>query len=162
MINANIVTTQKKDADLLASLVRESNKDVAVLFGLNSRNAPKHPSFCKADWILSELERGQEYFLFTEDGLAKGCVAFEQPDENTAYLNRLSVLPEHRRKGIGTRLVNHILGYSKKKRVTLVSIGIIAEHTRLKEWYLKLGFQTGVIQKFEHLPFDVLYMQYKI
>lgn len=158
----NIVTTKEKDADLLASLVSESNKDVALLFGLNIHNAPKHPSFCKPEWILSELKRGQEYFLFTEDGLAKGCVAFEQPDENTAYLNRLSVLPEYRCKGIGSKLVNHILGYSKEKRVTLVSIGIIAGHTQLKEWYLKLGFNTGATQKFEHLPFDVLSMQYKL
>ena len=59
-----IATANEKDAALLAALVSESNKDVAVLFDLNISNAPKHPSFCKPEWILSELERGQEYFLF--------------------------------------------------------------------------------------------------
>lgn len=157
-----IEQANEKDIDLLAKMVSESNKDVAELFNLNINNAPKHPSFCRPEWILSELERGQRYFIYTDEGIIMGCVAFEQPDENTVYLNRLSVLPKHRKKGVGSKLVNHILSFSKEKRVTEVSIGIIAEHTQLIKWYQKLGFNRGAIQKFVHLPFDVLYMQYKI
>ncbi|MCP3887838.1 MAG: GNAT family N-acetyltransferase [Desulfobulbaceae bacterium] len=38
-----------------------------------------------------------------------GCVAFEQSDNDTAYLNRLSVSPGFRHKGIGSLLVRHII-----------------------------------------------------
>jgi ribosomal protein S18 acetylase RimI-like enzyme len=157
-----ISQAEDNDIDLLAKIIRESNKDVAELFGLTRTNAPKHPSFCTPDWILSEFQRGQRYFLYKDEGIAKGCVAFEQPNENTSYLNRLSVLPEHRKQGIGSKLVSHILNFSKQKRVTDVSIGIIAEHEQLMHWYQKSGFIKGATQKFEHLPFNVLYMHYKI
>ena len=157
-MTVKIEKTQENDVEILASLISQSNKDVADLFALNINNAPKHPSFCTPEWVLSDLERGQEYFLFTKDGIAQGCVAFEQADANIAYLNRLSVLPKYRRTGTGSLLVNHILHYAKEKRTASVSIGIIAEHTQLKQWYLKLGFKAGEIKKFKHLPFDVLYM----
>jgi N-acetylglutamate synthase-like GNAT family acetyltransferase len=91
-----------------------------------------------------------------------GCVAFEQPDSKTSYLNRLSVLPEHRCKGVGAKLVNHIFDYSKLKNIQSVSIGIIAAHITLKQWYLKLGFTEIETRTFDHLPFDVTYMQYKL
>ncbi|WP_163339914.1 GNAT family N-acetyltransferase [Desulfopila sp. IMCC35008] len=157
-----ILQAERKDCELLASIVSKSNKDVAELFGLNVNNAPKHPSFCTSEWIVSELDRGQKYFLSTENGMPCGCVAFEQPDKDTAYLNRLSVVPEFRNKGIGGALVQHIIDYSYNSKVRDLSIGIIAEHTHLKEWYEKQGFREGALRQFAHLPFNVLYMHYEI
>lgn len=157
-----IVIADREDSGILASIVSESNRDVAELLALNIDNAPKHPSFCTTKWILSDFERGQEYFLLKQNGISTGCVAFEQPDSDTAYLNRLSVLPEHRKKGFGTALVEHIIDYSQDKGVKNISIGIIAEHVQLKDWYVKLGFIEGAVQKFDHLPFNVLYMKYKV
>ena len=157
-----IVPAERKDAALLASLVSKSNKDVAELLNLNIDNAPKHPSLCTAEWIISDFDRGQEFFFSIENGEITGCVAFEQPDDDTAYLNRLSVSPEFRQSGTGSLLVQHIIEYSKFKNVKNISIGIIAEHTLLKEWYLKIGFIEGATQKFDHLPFNVLYMKYEV
>jgi len=157
-----IVQAGKEDAELLATLVSKANEDVAKLLNLNRDNAAKHPSFCTAEWILADFARGQEFFLVYEDDVAKGCVAFEQPDRNTAYLNRLAVLPEFRRRGLGGMLVQHIIDYASSKDVNVISIGIIAEHRELKEWYLKIGFVAGRIQQFEHLPFTVLYMTYAL
>ncbi len=155
-----IVSADRTDCEILSSIVRESNKDVAKLLGLRIDNAPKHSSFCTDQWILADFERGQEYFIARENGISTGCVAFEQPDSDTAYLNRLAVLPPFRRKGIGSALVEHIVGYSREKKVSTISIGIIAEHTELKEWYRKLGFAEGERKTFDHLPFTVLYMKY--
>jgi GNAT superfamily N-acetyltransferase len=158
----HIVKAERDNAELLATLVSKSNMDVADSFNLHINNAPKHPSFCTSEWIQADFDRGQEYFLVIANTTAQGCVAFEQPDANTVYLNRLSVLPEFRHKGIGTLLVKHILDYATSKNAITVSIGIIAEHTQLKNWYLTLGFIEGATQKFPHLPFDVLYMHYEI
>lgn len=162
MIEMEIIQAERKDYNLLASIVSKSNKDVAELFDLTINNAPKHPSFCTPEWILSDFDRGQKYFISTDNGVENGCVAFEQPNNETAYLNRLSVLPEFRNIGIGAALVHHIIDYSKENKVSNISIGIIADHTQLKEWYLKHGFNEGELQKFDHLPFNVLYMHYEI
>ncbi|MFT5699960.1 MAG: ribosomal protein S18 acetylase RimI-like enzyme [Desulforhopalus sp.] len=162
MHKMEIVVAERNDSEVLASIVSESNKDVAELLALNINNAPKHPSFCTAEWIESDFDRGQEYFLSTENGISTGCVAFEHPESDTAYLNRLSVLPKFRNRGLGSALVKHIVDYAKEKRIKNISIGIISEHNQLREWYLKLGFIEGALQKFDHLPFNVLYMKYKI
>ena len=151
-----------KDAKLIASIISESNKDVAVTFNLNQDNNPKHPSFCSSDWIEADFERGEEYFLYEDRAYSVACVAFENPRLGVGYLNRLSVLSEHRRQGIGEALVQHVIQYAKTKKITRVSIGIIAEHHKLKNWYLKLGFVEGNIKTFPHLPFDVQYLHYII
>ncbi|AEF55257.1 GNAT family N-acetyltransferase [Marinomonas posidonica] len=150
------------DARVIADIISRSNKDVAEEFGLNLANNPKHPSFCKEDWVLSDFERGEEYFIYKNGAVGVGCVAFENPKPGVAYLNRLSVLPEYRQNGVGEELVRHIFKYAKLKNIQRVSIGVIANHIKLKNWYLKLGFVEGEIRGFQHLPFDVQYMSFNV
>ena len=150
------------DARLLAELVSESNRDVAVRFGLNADNCPKHPSFCAESWITKDLERGARYFVADRHGEAVGCVAFEYPGENPAYLNRLSVLPSCRRQGVGEMLVRHVLDLARSSGINTVSIGIIAAHAELKRWYMAMGFVEGETKSFPHLPFAVSYLTYAV
>jgi ribosomal protein S18 acetylase RimI-like enzyme len=142
------------DLSTIAMLVSESNKDVAVAFGLDAGNAPKHPSFCTEAWVKADVERGETYFII--DGV--GCVAYESPGPGRAYLNRLSVLPGQRKQGVGERLVRHVVEHARGQGVETISIGIIGEHTALQRWYHKLGFIDGATKRFEHLPFSVKYM----
>lgn len=158
----NMVIATKHDAKAIARIISTSNKDVAETFGLNLSNNPKHPSFCTEDWVLSDFVRGETYFLYQIEGTNAGCVAFENPRPGVAYLNRLSVLPEFRRNGIGEALVKQIIQYASTKDVHRISIGLIAEHTELMNWYRKLGFVSGETKTFPHLPFAVHYMNYKI
>ena len=158
----SIVIATENDSTEIAKIVAHSNKDVAEIFGINQQNNPKHPSFYDQNWVLSDFERGEEYFLYIYDGKAVGCVAVEQPNAHVGYLNRLSVLPEYRGNGIGEKLVNRICDYAKSKGVEKISIGIIAKHELLKNWYLHLGFVENGLKEFPHLPFDVLFMKYNL
>lgn len=151
-----------EDAELIASIVSEANKDVALRFNLNYENAPKHPSFCTADWVKADFERGALYFIYEVEGVPLGCVSFEGESPDTGYLNRLSVVPAARSKGIGGKLVHKHLQISKDKGINKISIGIIAEFTELKNWYLRLGFKEGVTKSFEHLPFRVCFMSIEL
>jgi N-acetylglutamate synthase-like GNAT family acetyltransferase len=157
-----IVAASVDDAETISNIIRQSNMDVAEQFGLNIHNCPKHPSFCNRKWVMSDFERGEEYFTYIKEGIAVGCVAFENPRPGVAYLNRLSVLPQHRHDNIGKELIRYIFSYSKAKNIQRVSIGIIADHIKLKNWYLELGFIEGETKVFPHLPFNVLYMSYEI
>lgn len=155
-----IVPATREDAEQIAAIIRESHRDIAQMFNLNLDNNPKHPSFCTQEWVLSDFQRGEEYFLYKVENTYAGCVAFEQPDPETAYLNRLSVLPSFRHQGIGQKLVRHIIGYARSKQVQIISIGIIAGHDVLKNWYAELGFKEKETRRFDHLPFEVTYMHY--
>jgi len=78
------------------------------------------------------------------------------------YLERLSVLACKRRNGIGQRLVEQVFATAADLNVPRIGIGIIADFTELKAWYLKLGFTEGETKTFAHLPFQVLLMVYKL
>jgi diamine N-acetyltransferase len=152
----------RDDVATLAVLVSEANKDVAIQFGLNAENCPKHPSFCTTAWVEADLARGEQYFILEEAGLPVGCVAYERPGPGRAYLNRLSVLAEHRKRGAGARLVEHIVQLAAQDSVASISIGVIGEHAELKRWYENLGFRCGEVKRFPHLPFSVQYMAYRL
>lgn len=143
-------------------LIRESNKDVAIAFGLNAGNCPKHPSFCTEAWIEADCQRGERYFIFHAGPAPVACVAYETPRPGLAYLNRLSVLPAYRRQGIGEHLVRFIIDKAHSEAISTLSIGVIGEHLALQEWYARLGFAHGETKRFAHLPFSVKYMAYGV
>jgi len=153
---------ESDDAAILATLVSEANKEVALRFGLNVENCPKHPSFCTEAWVKADLARGERYFILEENLRAIACVAYERPSASLAYLNRLSVLPAHRDRGMGSRLVEFIIELARSEKVDQVSIGVIGEHADLQRWYRKRGFERGEVKRFPHLPFSVQYMAYAI
>ena len=108
------------------------------------------------------LKEAKSIFLYSIDSVFVGCVAYEQKNCIKGYLNRLSVLPHFRKQGIGKELTQHVIKYAKLKGVSEISIGIIADHTDLKNWYTTLGFQENGLKKFAHLPFDVLFMKHEL
>jgi len=150
------------DVATIAMLVSQSNQDVALKFGLNAGNCPKHPSFYTTGWVESDLARGERYFILEEESAPIACVAYETPSLGLAYLNRLSVLPRHRRRGLGARLVEHIIELARAGAIQTISIGVIGEHAELQRWYKKLGFVSGETKRFPHLPFSVTYMTYAV
>jgi len=142
----------------LVEIIRVSFQDVALRFGLTAANCPKHPSNCQANWIASALEKGARYFVLDAEGISCGCVALEQANPEVCYLERLAVLPPQRRRGYGKALVDRVLHEAKGFGAQRVDIGIIADHSELREWYRKIGFAEQKAATFPHLPFRVLFM----
>jgi N-acetylglutamate synthase-like GNAT family acetyltransferase len=148
----------EEDCVLVTELIRRSFQDVAIRFGLTAENCPKHPSNCAVEWIKADMDQGATYFVSEDQGTAAGCVGLERKDSSTCYLKRLAVLPEHRRKGFGAALVNRVLTEALSLDVARVDIGVIADHTDLKRWYVRLGFVELETKHFPHLPFAVTFM----
>jgi len=108
------------------------------------------------------MERGVAYFIIENDNHNVGCAALELATSEVCYLERLAVLPDQRRRGFGQALVKHVLSEAKLREAHRVSIGIIAQHTELKNWYEKIGFTEGESKAFPHLPFRVTFMAYTL
>jgi len=161
-MSAKIRICTKEDARVLTETIRMSFQDVAQRFHLTKKNAPRHPSNCTVDWIRKDMERGVAYFAIENKNRIVGCVALERADSEVCYLERLAVLPDDRRRGFGKALVNHALSEAKLLGVRCVSIGIIAQHAELRDWYKGLGFVEGESKEFPHLPFRVTVMSYEI
>lgn len=150
------------DGTALARLIQQAYKDVALRFGLTPENCPKHPSNCTEVWIRNDLERGVTYSILASGSIVAGCAALETTDPAVAYLMRLAVLPEFRRRGFGEMLVQHSIGQIRRLAMPSISIGLIAEQEELVTWYGKLGFILGETKRFKHLPFAVRYMTYPL
>jgi N-acetylglutamate synthase-like GNAT family acetyltransferase len=147
-----------KDTPVLVRIIRNAFHEVAVRFGLNQDNCPKHPSNCKPDWIEDAMAKGVRYFILDGEGFPCGCVALEQAGPEVCYLERLAVLPDQQRRGYGRALVDYGLDTASGLGSKQVDIGIIAGQTELKEWYKKIGFVEQRKAHFPHLPFEVLFM----
>ena len=151
-----------EDVSTLSAIIRHSYRDVAQRFDLTPENCPKHPSNCTDDWIRNDFSRGVSYYILKHNGLPAGCAALEIPDPDIGYLERLAVLANNRRKGLGRKLVGHVFSEAKDFGVKKISVGIIAAQTGLKRWYRKIGFIEGDTKEFKHLPFPVAYMMYHL
>jgi len=160
--NETIKSAGRADIKLLAALIQASHADVARRFSLTPENCPKHPSNCRPDWIEGDLARGVRYFVAESEGRPSGCVAMEHANPQMVYLERLSVLPGLRRRGIGRSLVERVSRETALLGAEQIGIGIIADFKELKAWYQKLGFREGETKTFEYLPFQVLLMAYDL
>jgi ribosomal protein S18 acetylase RimI-like enzyme len=138
-------------------VIRDSFKTVAAEFGLNKDNCPTHPSLITLDKLLELQGKAKLIGLFLDSGQA-GFVAVEEADSGVYYLDKLAVLPDHRHKGYGRKLVEFVVSYAKKHGGQKISLGMIDESAVLKEWYKTLGFVETGTKNFEHLPFTVCFM----
>jgi N-acetylglutamate synthase-like GNAT family acetyltransferase len=161
-MNFKVRTCTKEDLGVLVGIIRRSFQEVAERFGLDPENAPRHPSNCTMDWIQRDMDRGIMYFIIENENHVAGCVALEMANSEVCYLERLAVLPDQRQRGFGKVLVDHALSEAKLLGARCVNIGIIAEHTELKNWYKGLGFVEGESNVFPHLPFRVTFMSYEV
>lgn len=157
ILNATI-----KDAEILSDLIGTSYRDVAKRFNLTTDNCPKHPSNCNRDWILFDFDRGVQYYILKDNKTPVGCVAMEKADDKTIYMERLSILPQFRHRGLGKKLVQFNIKKAEEVKVTRVGIGIIEEQEDLKTWYESLNFIPIGTKKFDHLPFTVGFMEFSV
>jgi len=158
--SVKIRSVRPHEKQVLAELIRQSYLDVAERFSLTAQNCPKHPSNCTESWIERDFDKGVNYFFACRKNEPVGCVALEMATDQLAYLERLAVLPAHRRMGLGDSLARHALDLAQAKGAESVSVGIIAAQEELKQWYLKLGFKEGDTKAFDHLPFMVTFMSH--
>ncbi|MEJ2703079.1 MAG: GNAT family N-acetyltransferase [Sedimentisphaerales bacterium] len=153
-----IRNANEADKSVLVHLLRESFRDVAEKFALTVENCPKFTGFNAKERVETDFEKGLKYYILEENSRACGCVALERAWPDVCYLGRLAVLPEHRNKGFGRVLVNHLFEQAGQMGIRRVEIGLISKHRKLKKWYKKFGFVQNRTKKFDHLPFIVAFM----
>lgn len=141
-----------------AAVIRNSFITVADEFGLTRENAPTNPAFAGADSLFNMKEKGLKLFgAYLEDACI-GFVAIEKAQEGCFYMERLAVLPEYRHNGYGGELMDFVFRHVGKCGGAMVSIALINDNKRLKDWYRNYGFTETGIKTFKHLPFDVCFM----
>jgi GNAT superfamily N-acetyltransferase len=147
------------DAQRVAEVISRSFADVAERFDLNHDNCPAHASFITDADVRRGMELGTTFLLAFSKGRACGCVGFRQPKDGVCILEKLAVLPEFRRRGLGHALMERAVALIRQAGAACIEIGIIGQHRELRTWYEKIGFRSVRNARFGHLPFEVVYMQ---
>ncbi len=107
-------------------------------------------------WYAQMLAGTRLVFICAEDGAWRGEVALvlAHPDPEytipgqRAYLSRLVVAPEHRRRGIGGRLVEHLAAYARRLGLRELALGVNCDNAAALRLYEQHGF-THVIRQAE-------------
>ncbi len=140
MKEGDIRKCDSRDAETLSGLISEAFADQAERFGLDCRNALRHPSNCRPDWIFRDLNRGVVYYLLEHNDTPAGAVALEHVSSEVCALAQLAVSDEFRRQGFGAMLVRHGLTEAQRLGAKRVHAGVMVEDLDLKAWFEKLGF----------------------
>lgn len=152
----------KEQLNICLDIIRSSFITVAEEFGLTENSCPSYIAFMTFDKLEKQYDADRPMFLFYQDEIPVGYFSLAKCSDEEYELNNLAVLPKHRHLGIGKAMVNYAVTTVKNYGGNKISIGIIEENTKLKNWYLKLGFKHISTRKFEHLPFTVGFMELNI
>ena len=152
----------KEQLDICLDIVHKSFQTVADEMILTKDNCSSYTAFMPIEKLISQFENNTPMLLYQYNGCFAGYFSVSFNDDSVE-LNNLAVLPEYRHLGIGKELVDYAITYSKNiLGANKIKIGIVEENTILKEWYEKIGFVHTGTQKFEHLPFTVVFMEIEI
>ena len=147
-----------------ADVIRRSFRTVADEFGFTRENAPRFTAFALTDErLLREYDGGNRpTFVCERDGVLCGCYSLLLGEDGACELNHLAVLPEFRRRGIGTRLFRHAAGTARRYGCRVMTFGIVEENTVLRAWYEKNGAAHTGTKKFDFFPFTCGYMEIRL
>lgn len=79
--------------------------------------------------------------LSYDDGEPAGCACIRALEENTAELKRMYVRPNHRRKGIGAKLVEELIRLVRIKNYARIRLDSAEFMTDAHRVYRSLGFK---------------------
>lgn len=145
-----------EEVPLAAGIIRRAFATVARDYNLTRENCPAHPSFLTEERLQGEIERGLRIFVLEDNSCSVGVVGQRRLEDGNTALERLAVLPEYRHRGYGVQLVEFVCRLAGSGKV---SLQIIDEHTALKDWYTRLGFDVIEVRQFPQLPFSVCFME---
>jgi ribosomal protein S18 acetylase RimI-like enzyme len=151
-----IEVTPDRYAECLAVLHAGFATEVAD-FGITRENTPSNPAFWSDSAVASIVGRGFELFAVEQGGRIVGC-AFVGPSRSRPgewSLRHLAVDPTTRHAGYGAALVADGARRARAAGAEVLAIGIVAENTRLSDWYRRLGFDSIDRTEYPGLVFTV-------
>lgn len=148
------------DIPKCVQVIRNSFLTVAEDFGFTEDNAPRFTAFAvNNERLMWQFEQGRPMFAYYEEGEILGYFSLELKAGGECELNNLCVLPEHRHKRIGEKLLAHAFLYAREHQCRKMFVGIVEENQRLRSWYEVHGFQHVGTEKFDFFPFTCGYME---
>lgn len=62
----------------------------------------------------NKIDKIKHVVLYYDNGIVAGCGAFKEYDSKTVEIKRMFVHPDHRNKGIGSKILNELESWAKE------------------------------------------------
>jgi ribosomal protein S18 acetylase RimI-like enzyme len=149
----------REEIKTCVEVIRKSFGTVAKEFNLTQENCPGHTSFIKVEKLNEQYDAGRLMFVYLYKGIIVGYFSLLGNDDKIYELDNLAVLPEYRHKSFGKEMIVFAINKIRELGGNAMTIGIIEENVKLKNWYSDLGFIHIGTKRYEHLPFTVGFMK---
>jgi len=90
--------------------------------------------------ILEAFVNGTKFFVCVENGKVLGYIGVSCVIDE-GYITNVAVFPEHRKKGVGTALIERVFSLASDEGLSFVSLEVRASNTGAISLYEKLGFK---------------------
>lgn len=156
------VTTQRYPECL--SVLQAGFATEVAEFGITRENTPSNPAFWGVAAIPAVVARGYELFAIEDDGRLVGCAfAGASTSRSSVWsLRHLAVDPTMRHAGHGAALLAEGTRRARAAGAEVLTIGIVAENTRLSAWYRRLGFESIGVTEYPGLVFTVERLEFAL
>ena len=149
----------KEDLPVCLEVIHRSFQTVADEFGLTKENCPTNGAFIPLEQLMDDYEKGTLMFALFHEGEMAGYMQLDKKDGDEVKLKKLAVLPQYRHLGFGKELLDFAKGKAKELGAGKLTLGMIDENIRLKNWYFANGFVLVETKVIPSLPFTVGYME---
>lgn len=92
------------------------------------------------DTLLAAQEEGRLWVAVDEEGRPVGFALAEELD-GEAFLDEVDVHPQYSRRGVGTRLVNTVIGWAESREYTSLSLITFRHLPWNARFYARFGFE---------------------
>ena len=148
------------DAELVASLVRESFRKQAEILGISGVLHPNYVAFETEGGVRRRMASGTHVALARLAHEVVGTIScFMHNDGRRGEVQRLGVVPAYRGRGLGLELMAYAENYLMKRGAATIELGVVADFLRLQGYYERLGYVVTSTRPVENLPFQVTYLE---
>ena len=149
----------RDEIKVCVQVIRKSFVTVAQEFGLTIENCSGNASFMEAGQLYKQYDEGRSMFAYLDNDIIVGYFSLSKNDGRSFSLNNLAVLVEYRHKGYGREMIIFAMNKAREMGSNKMTIGLIEESTKLRNWYSSLGFIHTGSRKYKYLPFTVGFMK---
>ncbi len=154
-VDANCFVISEAKGDHIPEITRLVNaayKELADM-GLNYTAATQNDAK-----TIERISKGRCFVLKNSEDRKVGTILMTVENHftnrNTAYLGQFAVLPEYKKLGLGTKLIEYCESLAQKEGFEGVQLDTAIPARHLVDWYLRRGYKIVGQQHYEGKTYD--------
>ena len=163
MLEYEIHSVEEYQLPMCLETLHAAFGESAKRFGYTRETYPSSGAYITLEELIDAKKRGVHmYAACVESGKIAGYVQLEKVGEGVYAFRRFAVLPEYQKLGIGRALVSHCRDRAALYGGRKMTLLMINDNQKLKEFYQSNGFRVVSTAKDDSYPFEYSVMELEL